>query len=435
MKNYLVKGFSVILSVLFLLNTSSQVFAINESTWDFYDLNNIYYYNPDGDNCTPSSSSATSYSENKLYTGEEILSASSLQKISEYRPIYEEAAKKYNFPWQILAVLHYREHSLKKSNPTNGQGIYQLYSYTKGGKNENAFLPAGDVSDEEFKRQTEITAKLIHDNYGKGLDLSTDDGVKTMFFRYNGTARTYRSQARDLGFSEAEANRGEGSPYVMNLADENRDSRKNANWAQDVSDDGVVLRPANLRPGAFLMFAALGGSTGYSSCDNNDLISTSGGNSLLNKTAVELAWPENEFDVSYSKARDSYRQAHIQVKTPGNENGKSCDYFVTTVFRYSGVDPNFECCGVSAGKRKTWNYVTNSGKFEEIPKISSLIKPGDIFLSNGHIALYVEINGVGKIADASLNRTNNNPRAGAISNKVAAYLSSPDYKVYRWKGN
>ena len=426
MKNLLTKISSAVLATLIIaLNFSVQVFALKEKTWDMYDLNYIYYYNPDGENCSVSTGSVTS-GDNKLYNGEEILSQAALQKIAENKPFYEKSANKYGFSWQLLAVLHFREAGLVRYNPSNGQGAYQLYSYTGGGKNGNAFTPAGPISDEEFQRQTDIVAKLVRDNYGSGLNLSTDDGVKTFFFRYNGTASSYIAQARDLGFSESEARRGEGSPYVMNLADEQRDSRKNPNWKQITTDGGGMNSPANRQPGAFVIYSSLGGSTGFSSCNDGSIPGS--GNGDLNQTAINLAWPEHGHGLT---PRDTYKQALADVGLSTYSDrfariGASCDAFVTTVFRYSGVDPNFACCGISH-HGATWNYVTNSGKFVEVPNKAGSLKPGDIRLSEGHIEMYVEVNGVGKIASASYGG-----RTGEIG---PFYENSSTFKAYRWKGN
>ena len=416
------KNILVITLSFFFAFSPLNVFAIKEKTWDMFDLNSIYYYDPDGETCMPSSGSVTS-GENQLYNGDPILSNDAQKLVSENQIIYERSSNKYNIPWQILAVLHYRETGLKKYNPSNGQGAYQLYSYTSGGSNDNAFTPAGNISDDEFQRQTDIVAKLIRDRYASGLNLNTDDGVKTFFFRYNGTAESYIAQARSLGYSEAEANRGEGSPYVMNLADEKRDSSKNSNWKQITSDGGPMVT-ANQQPGAFLLYAAIGGSSGYSSCSS----SNSSGNGDLNQTAIDLAWPEHGHGLT---ARDSYKTALADVGLSSYGDyyariGASCDAFVATVFRYSGVDPSFICCGIS-GHGATWNYVTNSGKFEEVPNNASSLKPGDIRLSEGHIEMYIEVNGIGKIASASYGE-----RTGEIGN---FYDNSSTFKAYRWKGN
>lgn len=409
------------LSILFFnLIPTSTAKALTETTWDKYDFNNIFYYNPDGETCTPSSSSIKAGS-NQLYNGSEILTPSALQKITDNQPFYEASAKKYDLPWQLLAALHFRETGSLRYNPNNGQGAYQLYSYTAGGSNENAFKPAGEISDSEFQRQTDILADLIKNSYGKNLNLNTDDGIKTFFFRYNGAAKAYIAQARDLGFNETEANRGEGSPYVMNLADEQRDSRKNPNWKQIIYDGGKMDNPANLQPGAFVIYAMLGGSNGLSSCNSS-------GNGDLTQTAINLAWPEHGHGLT---PRDTYKQALVDAGLsnygdPYARIGASCDAFVATVYRNSGVDPNFICCGVS-NYGATWNYVTNSGKFIEVPNTAESLRTGDIRLSNGHIELYIEVNGVGKIASASY--------GGRTAEIGPFYNNAGTFKAYRWKGN
>jgi len=328
----------------------------------------------------------------KLYNGDPVLSDDSIKKIQENKKFYMNSAKKYGFDWQIIAAIHYRESSLSRVNPPNGQGAYQLYTYTNGGKNSNAFLPAGPISDTEFQDQTDIMAKIIAD---KGYDLSTEDGIKTMFFSYNGTASAYKSQARSLGFDEAGANRGEGSPYVMNLADEKRDSRKNSNWKQISTDGGPMSDPANLIPGAFIIYQALGGMG--SSCG--------GGNGDINKTALELAWPYEEkgkhdkFD-----PRPTYKVAlaDVGLNHYGEqwvEIGASCDAYVATVLTYSGVDPDAvkHCCGAA----NMLSYFQSSDKYEEITNSAENLKGGDIRNSSGHVEIYVEDNGVGRIASAS----------------------------------
>ena len=80
--------------------------------------------------------------------------------------------------------------------------------------------------------------------------------------RYNGMAAAYKTQAINLGFSSAEANVGEGSPYVMNRADKRRDptvepTKSNRTWGQIKSDGGSMVYPANTDHGAFVLFKAL----------------------------------------------------------------------------------------------------------------------------------------------------------------------------------
>lgn len=412
------KKIIILLCISFILLQPIKVFALKESDWDMFDINGIYYFDKDAENCTTSNLSGTI---GKLYDGNEIISKSDLEKISANRQFYERSAARYGFPWQLLATIHYRETSLRRYNPTNGQGIYQLYSYTGGGKNSNAFTNFGEVSDSEFQRQTDILAELLQKKYGTGLNLKTDDGIKTLLFRYNGTAKSYIAQARTLGYSEQEAARGEGSPYVMNLADAKRDSRKNSNWLMIKTDHGKPSS-ANLIPGAFLIFSSLGGSSGISSCSGG------GGNLSINQTALNLAWNSTGHGIT---PNDNYRNALIEtgINRLGDRwsmMGASCDAFVATVLRFSGIDKNFVCCGVSNGG-PTSNYVKNSGKFVEVENRQGSLKPGDIRLGAGHIEIYVEQNGVGKIASAS-----HGSRTGEL---LPFYDNSRTFKAYRFIGN
>lgn len=412
------KKIIILLCISFILLQPTKVSALKESDWDMFDINGIYYFDKDAENCTTSNLSGTI---GKLYDGNEIISKSDLEKISANRQFYERSAARYGFPWQLLATIHYRETSLRRYNPTNGQGIYQLYSYTGGGKNSNAFTNFGEVSDSEFQRQTDILAELLQKKYGTGLNLKTDDGIKTLLFRYNGTAKSYIAQARTLGYSEQEAARGEGSPYVMNLADAKRDSRKNSNWLMIKTDHGKPSS-ANLIPGAFLIFSSLGGSSGISSCSGG------GGNLSINQTALNLAWNSTGHGIT---PNDNYRNALIEtgINRLGDRwsmMGASCDAFVATVLRFSGIDKNFVCCGVSNGG-PTSNYVKNSGKFVEVENRQGSLKPGDIRLGAGHIEIYVEQNGVGKIASAS-----HGSRTGEL---LPFYDNSRTFKAYRFIEN
>lgn len=256
------KILSKILCTTILSSTliASSAFAeLPASTLDFYDLNGIYYYNPTGSavNCISGTS--------QNYAGAQILSQAQLDAISANQPYYESAASQYGFPWQIIAAIHYKEHSLSRSNPSNGQGAYQLYSYTNGGNNSNAFYPAGDISDSEFQRQTDIMAQLIYENYGRGLDLNDPEDVKLLFFRYNGTADRYVQKALNMGYTQEEANHGNGSVYVMNRYDPERDptnraAMKEAWKGMYVGDGKWDANATTTSFGAFVVYESLGGA-------------------------------------------------------------------------------------------------------------------------------------------------------------------------------
>ncbi len=360
-----------------------------------WEENSYLFYNPNG------TEQSTRKCSSSVKITSDLLSADQKRLIQENQTFYEKSAKKYNFAWQIIAALHYRENDLKRSNPNNGQGIYQLYSYTNGGT-INRFTP-GAVTDEDFQKQNDLVADLIANSYGKGLDLSTDVGVKKLFFRYNGQSSRYSSQARDLGYGENEGY--EGSPYVMNLADDQRNSKINPNWKQIVTDNGP-LEKADQRLGAFVVYVSLGGSSGINNCkeyDQNGKVINANNKDIV-ATALNLAWPD--YIEGRKTPTKAYRHA-LEVtgaasgfKDPAVIHGYSCDVFVVTVMRYSGADPNMPCCGTLGGS-KLREYLQKSPRYIQVP--ANQQQPGDIRLDGGHIMIIVEVNGVKKIAAASYN--------------------------------
>ena len=402
-------------------------------------------YTGDAPSITQSYSTVTTTNNNTLYDGSEVLSDAQLQQVEHNKPIYEKIAKKYNFPWQLLAALHYREHNFAVSNPANGEGIYQLTSLTNHGSNEYAFKPAGPVSDEEFERQTDLAAQVIRGKIGQDTDLMENEGnIKRVMFMYNWANPTYIQRALDMGYKEEDAKNGEGSPYVMNMYDAERDPRStnvSPHWTGLIASlRGDVVK--DTRPGAFVVYQALGGGTD----STDDYCKPSGSNGDIADTALLLSWPCGSSSGCHSQngppyePKPEYVTAMQQVGTFDNPGGwgygASCDRFVATVMRYSGADENFPI-----------GYANDSGAYmmmhpiwyDEIPFDGSnfdILEPGDIFStfspqgsSGGHIWIYVEIDGEPGRADAS-----NGSRSGRTAEN---YTRTPiindgrQFKVFR----
>lgn len=356
-------------------------------------------------------------SDFKNYAGDIILNQTQRDLIAQNRPVYEEAAKEYGFPWQILAALHYREHGLSVSNPSNGQGIYQLYSYTQAGSNDKAFRPTGPVSTEEFLRQSKITASIVKKMESDLSENPDSNLVKHFFFHYNGMAKIYKDQALDMGFTVEQANNGEGSPYVMSRADAKRDSTKgNMTWKMFIRDNVVGSGRNETNFGAYVVYLALGGFTDNSGTDNCiDSSSGSsgysgGGNDSISKTAIDLSWHHYDtddetkryFGSSRKYGNNKYIEAQHQVNNVGNQT--DCGRFVSVVMRYSGVDPNFPPVDTTYSilpylKKHTELY-------EQIPNNdgdTSVLQSGDILIVPGHVKFAIAINGKLQEVQASLN--------------------------------
>ena len=205
------------------------------------------------------------------YAGDSVLSDAQIALLESNISVYEQAiqstgASSYGVTWQLLASVHYKETGLSRYNPANGQGVYQMYSYVNN--TGNTFPPADSIDEAEFLRQTELvlTEFIIPTLESNGLDLSSDDDVKRFFFIYNGQAQQYIDKALAMGYTQAQAENGEGSPYVMNRYDAPRDPANpdgmDPNWPGGYVADGVYDATAtSMTFGAYTVYSALGSSS------------------------------------------------------------------------------------------------------------------------------------------------------------------------------
>ena len=391
---------------------------------------------------TGKTSSNGGIANNQNYAGDTVWSEEQLSAIKANRAVYEKAEQQSGVPWQAIATMHSLESGLARFNPAGGQGLYGLYMYTNGGTNANAFVPEGPITDAEFERQTLIAAsemkKIIE---SAGLEVDSDEGIKALLFQYNGKAQQYIDKALAMGFSREEAEIGEGSPYVMNRYDARRDPNSNEMdpaWPGRFVADGVYNASATAYDfGGFVKYLALVGATGGRSGICIGLFA--GGNMDLNATAIALAWAQKDRENTFTKGKPEYLAAILaswisgyeaSVAKSGSFNrgdgtlipvGMSCDNFVGTVVRYSGIDPDFP---VWLGAQKS--YLESSGKWEVVDgSDSSKVKAGDIRIENGggHIIMIAEVDGELKVASAS-----SGERFGDIQN----YYTKPG-TTYRLK--
>ena len=400
---------------------------------------------------TSSSAGLSGAATYENYDGERVLDDDQIKAIEENQPLYEKIVEGTDYPWQIMATIHYLEYGLGR-NITKGDPLCNGGGCSNGLFQTiyNQYPIMGYVDDDNFvKMGKDAVTELQQSN--SDLDLTKDGDIKKLFFRYNGTAGVYKQQARDLGFSEEEAENGEGSPYVMNRYDRERDPKYNkTTWGQIKRDYGPIEYPANMHFGAYVIYTAIGGGSGGSSkgrCGKT----YGGGNMDVNQTAIDLAWPIGDPHNSANggavngetmalTASDEYDHAlqEVGLKTYGDaqvQRGSSCDAFVTTVYRYSGVDKDFYCCGCGY----QIDYLTGAGaaKFDEIEYTksgstgdTSVLKPGDVMICSGHILLYIELDGKGMEAQASYG-----DHSGQISEGVGLYSNyhSTWYRVFRFK--
>lgn len=362
---------------LFIPSTS---FAYDER---FFSSNDIEWYNPDanGESCQQASTTTSNVGgtgTNKDYKGDTIVTDAQLLAIKDNKPFYEKAAQKANVPWQMLAVIHLRETGLKRYNPDNGDGPYQILSAN--------YPPSATISDTVFQKQSDEAAMFIKNTSPNKSALGTGDikAVKDTFFSYNGRASAYVEQAVRLGFSR---NQGyEGSPYVMNIADKERDPAKSpTTWGQIKRDGGPLEYPANSDYGAFVVFSSLYGIATGGSCG-----SSIGG--PVAQQVVALAEKELQLWIAGKLKPGTDFHKYSQGRTEA-----WCADFASWIYNQAGYPlKNSNEGNVSAVDEVTQIGKSND-KFEWHDANGYTPQPGDIQVQKGgqvsHVSIVVSVNG------------------------------------------
>jgi len=366
----LVMAISIISTSFF---TSSASAKTTNCDYNFYAQQDFGEFSDPCDAATCSTATdknVTVNADNKDYAGDTILSSAELKGIKENQPIYEKAAKEADMPWQAIAVIHLRETRLSKTNPANGQGIYQDYAKSNGP------YPEGKVSEDEFLRQTIWAAKFLKAKATKPELFAKGDAnqVKDAFFGYNGRAGVYIDQAKALGFDEGY----DGSPYVVNKIDKERDPDANpTKWGQIKADGGGIVYPANSDHGAYVIYASLAG------LKSNDCESSLSGS--LNEKIVKTAQSELKLweNGTLKPNNSSYKENDYQKYTYGTA-GDWCAWFVSYVLKQAGkpVDssdtPDWPSVGTFLNESSKLGFVVHPKGDGYEPK------PGDFAIYSGH---------------------------------------------------
>lgn len=182
--------------------------------------------------------------------------------------------------------------------------------------------------------------------------------------------------------------------------------------------------------------AATSSSTSSDSdtAETDSSTASGGGAAAINKSAIELAWPEGE-----SHKKNDPKKAYKKVLKDSKLNehsdsevkiGASCDAFAKSVLYHSKVDQDFVCCGVG---NQVKYMEDNPGTFKEVEGwTTQTAQAGDIVIKepNAHIFIVVEVDGKLKRADASYEDSETPGRTGMIHN----LYSSGTFRAWRVKG-
>ncbi|HSX32054.1 MAG TPA: hypothetical protein VLF43_02235, partial [Candidatus Saccharimonadales bacterium] len=332
-----------------------------------------------------------------------------LDKINEFKPMYEAAAKEAGIPWQMLPGAHYRENTfsstqdLQAGNPIGGPYTLFSTSYDKYGKpktlQESMTIAAKVMQDDAQTKNLEVNRKKID------LANISNEQIKDTFFSYNGRASVYAQQAADLGFSK-ETQPYEGSPYVMNRYDARHTDMRL------ISRDFGPADSIDKRYGAYTIYKLIGGpddgtvtGLGGTTCGGGGgAISGSFDEVLLGYAhADHHPAPYYVFKPAYKAAVLEAQAAGVYVGGEKEPKGIDCGGFVSLLMRNSKTDPDYNKYMGPTSAQERW--MVESGKYDRIPVSSTdNLQKGDIAINPNHTYIYIKsVPGInGNSASASL---------------------------------
>ncbi len=374
----------VLAILLSSLLVATPTYAVSSELIDFMKRNNIFYYLPSDfydNNCYPGTGS---------YDGIPSAGLSSLQSgfVDTYHDIAASLGSEYGIPWEAVMA----------------QGILESQSGTsRFARERNNFFGIGAVDSNPNNAHSFSSAAAGWKGYFEFISNNPryrNHGA----FNHQGDPIGYIESVKAAGYA-TDAN------YVSKLvplikAIQNRASEKG--WAASSSSIQDISYPS-------------GGTSLLEVCD-----SYTGGNGDLNATALALSWADRSHGLTPNEA---YLNALAAVGLTNYtadkyvQVGASCDAFVATVLRYSGVDPNVPCCGAA---RMLNYFASHPEKYEEIPNTGSAanMQPGDIRASSSHVEMYVnDGTGAGKIASAS--------HGDRTADHARSYYANSNMRIFR----
>lgn len=395
-----------------LLSGVQTTLALSTGQMSFYNDNGILYYDPKGgDDCVI----AVGASSINATPGEGSAAASpGLQEIQaafvdRYHDIAEALSIAYGIPWEAVMAQGIVESASGTSNfAVERNNFFGLGAFDSNP--DNAFWYPNPT--EGWKGYYEVIADPRNPYISHGV--------------FQGTTVTdpyaYLAAIKAAGYATDPNYVSTISQYIAAIEERSQlmGWKSSAELAKE-HPEWEANAAANAAGGGGTGGAATSTSamSSYVQCING-VEGAGAGNGSINQTALNLAHPFEQYQYEPTAA---YKEA-LDAMFPGMGAYADCGHFVSTVLRYSGVDPNVPFGPTSA---QMAYYESHPELYEEIPNLgnTSNLQPGDIRVSAGHTDLVVQdSSGNLIIAGASL---------GDWSGTLQPYYPGTDMRIFRHK--
>ena len=352
---------------------------------NFYNSNDILFYNRDA-LCGTGEGAEIGGGNLPAETIKRLDSDKVKELAEQNKERYTYAEEKSGVPWQVLAGVHYRE---ARMDPTKSLSDG---SKLGTGVNVDGINVVADAK-EDAANMAELFKSMAQ--YVYKIDINKDS-AKTLTTEQWGQA--YLAYNRGVLYKD-KGRTYDQSPYVMNGFDE---KHMNMSWI-----DADTVRGVDGNIGALSVLTYLGGPVGSAGsttdggvgyCNTSSGIVT--GNLVKTALGLALTKPAEVGMTKPEQATQQYRDAIKKYnKTPAQyPEITDCGRFVSTVFRASGVDPNFAEVYVPT----QIDYMNSSSKFKAMGKLTmNEMQPGDVIATPGHIMLFTGENNGNYAVDAS----------------------------------
>ncbi len=386
----------------------------DNATLDMYGQNGIFYYNPVGTaQCVMGVGS---------YSGEASAGLSPTQAgfVDQYHDIAAQLSVEYGIPWEAVIAQGILESAAGTSKfAVNRNNFFGIGAFDSNPNNAYSYA----TPEEGWRGYFENIRKTsTYRNHGvfQG-DTITDPYAYIVAIKNAGYATDTNYISKNHNIIDAVLNRAQekGWKTSAELAVEFPEMLTNAaQYAAGTSDSPTSNQSY----------------TGDACIPTNASGGAGAGSGDINQTALDLAWPSKGHGKNDPSA--AYKQAAISLwgeeAWSSHYNGASCDLFVATVMRYSGIDPNFPLVHVGnpgdSSSSSIAGYLHNNPDYIYVGTGDGSVQaqPGDIRIKYGsHVEMVVQkSDGSLGIASASLN-----DRTG----EVTGYYPSSQYHIYRHK--
>ena len=406
-------------AVLTLFGIVSSTSALSTRYQTIFKENNIQFWNPD-----EVQSGCVEYSDGSIVSEAISLTNTQEEFITQYHEVAQQLSVQYGIPWEAVVAQGVWE---------SGSGTSDLAIY----KNNFFGIGAYDTCPWE--------CAFSYPSAMEGWRGYYENIRKTKTYRDHGifqddaitNPHVYLVRVKAAGYATAENYISKIDPIITKIESMSKEN----GWAS--SAELAAQNPSMFEAAAINAEGGNSASADIGLIYTSDCTESSSTTNSIALTAIKLAWPNEDgtcVDSSgntviwkdhikdcYDSIKPAYREA-LETYSPSASlsYAQDCGHFVYSVIRTAGVDDSFP----ETRTPKMKEHLESSDKWEQIPNTNSTdsLQPGDIFVVDGHIMIYI-----GEVGDYNSASASQDERTGNLGSIYFSDKKHGEYEIFRLK--